>query len=181
MLISRKRKRNKTNFFNTKLKSQKTRFMKYLIIPLIFFTNVLAGQSVVASAGESWNNGALTLDWTLGEFAIETYQNNQTILTQGFHQPNYGDVSSSPDLKNEIEFQLFPNPTFGVFVLETHNSIDQNFDVFIHDSNGKLVQHLKARGNGLIDLSQFGNGNYFLTIKNNFGELINSRKITKIN
>ncbi len=42
---------------------------------------------VVANAGTSAVNGALSLEWTVGEACITTLDGGNTILTQGFNQP----------------------------------------------------------------------------------------------
>ena len=50
----------------------------------------LSAQSVtpevVASAGETFSNSSLTLEWTLGEIVTETFVGT-IVLTQGFHSP----------------------------------------------------------------------------------------------
>jgi hypothetical protein len=42
---------------------------------------------VTTSAGDYYNNGNISLSWTLGEIATETFSNGGVILTQGFQQP----------------------------------------------------------------------------------------------
>ena len=45
--------------------------------------------SVISSSGDSYSNGGVIMDYTLGEIVVETYANSTTILTQGFHQPEF--------------------------------------------------------------------------------------------
>ena len=45
--------------------------------------------AVLGNGGETWTQGDYNLSFTLGEVAVETFIQSQTILTQGFHQETY--------------------------------------------------------------------------------------------
>ncbi len=45
-------------------------------------------REVVASSGDYYEGANISLSWTLGEIATETYDNGSNILTQGFQQPD---------------------------------------------------------------------------------------------
>jgi hypothetical protein len=45
-------------------------------------------RSVVASSGDYFEGAGISLSWTLGEIATEAYTSGNTILTQGFQQPD---------------------------------------------------------------------------------------------
>jgi hypothetical protein len=45
-------------------------------------------RDVVASSGDYYESGGISLSWTLGEIATETYISGDNILTQGFQQPD---------------------------------------------------------------------------------------------
>ena len=56
-------------------------------------------RDVVASSGDYFENAGVSLSWTLGELAVETYTAGNITLTQGFQQPG-GTVSGfALDLK----------------------------------------------------------------------------------
>jgi hypothetical protein len=81
--------------------------MRMQIFALLFFAPLLVNSqsvspSVIASAGGSstLSNG-ISIDWTLGEFAVTTLTNGSITLTQGFHQPN---------LEASVSYE---DPTFG--------------------------------------------------------------------
>ncbi|HSU51599.1 MAG TPA: hypothetical protein VLJ41_13435 [Segetibacter sp.] len=44
-------------------------------------------QSVIATAGDISKAGDISLEWTLGERAIESVSTSSSLYTQGFHQP----------------------------------------------------------------------------------------------
>ena len=64
--------------------------MKKLLLILSALPFIGLGQvatpSVVSSSGDSYSNGGIMMDYTLGEIVVETYTNSNIILTQGFHQ-----------------------------------------------------------------------------------------------
>lgn len=45
-------------------------------------------RDVVASSGDYFEGAGISFCWTLGEIATETHSNGNTILTQGFQQPD---------------------------------------------------------------------------------------------
>lgn len=57
-----------------------------VLIPAIMMAQSVSPE-VVSSAGDYYENGNVSLSWTLGEIATETYTNGNVILTQGFQQP----------------------------------------------------------------------------------------------
>ncbi len=67
--------------------------MKTTILSIVFFSHAIFcfGQSierdVVAASGDYYEGANISLSWTLGEIATETYDNGNNILTQGFQQP----------------------------------------------------------------------------------------------
>ena len=77
--------------------------MKAIILSVLFFSATLLSYSqsierdVVASSGDYYEGTNVSLCWTLGEIATETYSAGNIILTQGFQQ-SYGIVIHGIDL-----------------------------------------------------------------------------------
>ena len=57
-----------------------------MLIPLWMMAQSVSPE-VVASAGNYFEGTGVSLSWTLGELATETFSNGSIILTQGFQQP----------------------------------------------------------------------------------------------
>jgi len=57
-----------------------------VLIPVYILAQSVSPE-VVSSAGDYYENANVSLSWTLGEIATETYTNGNIILTQGFQQP----------------------------------------------------------------------------------------------
>jgi hypothetical protein len=80
-----------------------------LCLPMIGFGQVTS-PSVISSSGDSYSNGSVIMDYTLGEIVVETHTNSTTILTQGFHQ---GVLKVTTSVKNiDIKTKVYPNPTY---------------------------------------------------------------------
>ncbi|MCF8403889.1 MAG: hypothetical protein K9H58_08090 [Bacteroidales bacterium] len=56
------------------------------IFPICLFSQSVSPE-VISSAGDYYQGATVSLSWTLGEIATETYSNGNYILTQGFQQP----------------------------------------------------------------------------------------------
>lgn len=146
--------------------------------------------NVIASDGGVSKIGNMSLEWTLGEFAVETISAGKNLYTQGFHQPilavkktNYSPVHESlVDHTNFYRVLLAPNPAksfVNVFIAAEKNEVHL-FTLF--DLNGKKV--LVKQGNGKdysvrIEMEQFASGMYLLDIRDKYGVMIKSFKIIK--
>lgn len=82
-----------------------------LLISILFLPVLVLSQSlqpqVIATAGESSSNGGFSLAWTMGEVAIQTYQQSTFQLTEGFHQPEVSSVAIEPKILSGLT--IYPN------------------------------------------------------------------------
>jgi len=125
--------------------------------------------TVVSSSGNSYNNGGVNMDYTLGEIVVETFQPTvtplpltYTILTQGFHQ---GILKVTTSVENiDIKTKVYPNPTTNFIIIELEKNV--NADILVYDINGKLVlkDKLNDENQKQLDFSFLKQGNYFLHI-----------------
>ena len=140
--------------------------------------DVTANTSWTVSSDAAWctvtttgsGNGVITA----------TYQKNTTqvirtanIMVQGagtlpasvkvIQLPSNVSVGDAP----ANTFQVFPNPTTGVFVVSSPSSDMLDMNVKIFDLHGKtiLTKQCKGEKSYTFDLSQAGKGNYFMQIE----------------
>ncbi|MBE0641146.1 MAG: hypothetical protein IH599_03870 [Bacteroidales bacterium] len=68
----------------------------YILLLALLISPNLKGQShqVVSSGGGQFDNGNISMDFTLGEPVISTFNSGGYILTQGFHQPDTNSLPS---------------------------------------------------------------------------------------
>ena len=113
--------------------------MKKLLLILLCFPMIGFGQvttpSVVSSSGDSYSNGNIIMDYTLGEIVIETFSNNANILTQGFHQGVLNVTTAVINL--DIKTKIYPNPTTNLLIIELEKNV--NAELLVYDINGKIV------------------------------------------
>ena len=140
--------------------------MKKLLLILIALPMIGFGQvtnpSVVSSSGDSYNNGGVIMDYTLGEIVVETHSNSTAILTQGFHQ---GDLKVTTAVVNlDIKTKIYPNPTTNFLIVELEKNV--NAELLVYDINGKLVikDKLNDEQKKQLDFSFLTQGNYLLHI-----------------
>jgi len=122
----------------------------------------VATPSVVSSSGDSYSNGGVIMDYTLGEIVVETHINSTTILTQGFHQ---GILKVSTNVENiDIKTKIYPNPTTNFIIIELEKNV--NADILVYDINGKIVikDRLNNEQQKQLDFSFLNQGNYLLHI-----------------
>jgi len=132
-----------------------------LCLPMIGFGQVTS-PSVVSSSGDSYSNGSVIMDYTLGEIALETHTNSSAILTQGFHQ---GVLEVTAGVVNiDFKTKIYPNPTTNFLIVELEKNV--NADILVYDINGKLVikHRLNNEQQKELDFSFLKQGNYLLHI-----------------
>lgn len=132
----------------------------YIFVISIFLGVQLQAQSiaqqVIGSTGTTWSANGITLDFTVGEIAITTLNDNTSILTQGFHQLPYALITIDP--VEPILFSLYPNPTSGLVVIEGDNI--QQTEIYAL-SGQKVFQTNDSR----FDISHLAAGVYIARIR----------------
>lgn len=120
--------------------------VSFLLIFLGFLlpahAQVLSNQ-VIGSGGGHLSNNTVSLDWTLGEPVIQTFENNETILTQGFHQVYYK-ITEIKELKSEaIQTKVYPNPASDWVNIKITGTKDSKTVIQLYDLNGTCVYSKK--------------------------------------
>ena len=162
--------------------------MKNLTLLLIFVLSVSLSyshsisSSVVASAGGYSEAGGISLSWTLGELATETFTSTNLILTQGFQQGYYEITSINEPLSKSINLKVFPNPAVD-FINILIEDIDVNtVKIELYNMEGKLISNEQWENTGSpyqLQLSNFSSSQYILRVIDEKNGKINSFKIIK--
>ena len=79
------------------------------------------------------------------------------------------------DQDESKNFKIYPNPTKGIINLEWIVAENKNYEISILDSYGKLI--LKDENVKSIDISEYNNGIYILSIKPEYQNVINNKII----
>lgn len=167
--------------------------MKRLILPILVLTilNIKAqnidtlNQIVISNAGEVLESENYVLNFTLGEFAIETLESDETMLTQGFHQTDPSDsisVVATQAVSFDTEIIVYPNPFQNVINIEMNFLNGRSIEIRLFDGVGKILQnrnHLIRSNTIELDVSEYPNGVYYLEITDNKEHKKQSTKIIK--
>ncbi len=138
-----------------------------MTIGFTFLTLVCGAQSiernVISAAGESYANGAAQVSFTIGEPITETASGNDHSLTQGFHQTQLF-VTGIEDFRNDLNVQVFPNPTVENLTIQIPESL-KNGSLVLYTTDGKVARSTSALDlTTTLDVSDLSSGMYFLNV-----------------
>jgi hypothetical protein len=154
---------------------RKETFLFFLFYVIIHITS--SGQQVVTTSGDFYQNTNGSISWTLGEIMTDTYTNNQSVLTQGFQQPNLK-VTSITELPGlDYSITAFPNPAkeFVKLKIEKEDVNGMQYDLL--DMSGKVIESKKIQNSETeISFADLIPATYFIRITENDIEI----KIFKI-
>jgi len=165
--------------------------MKKTFLVLAVCTSAIVAQAqslspqVIASAGDYFDNGTVSLSWTLGEPVIETYTSANLILTQGFQQPELLTVGIGSVKKDDLFANLYPNPTFKTIKLDLKYSNSSTLIVQLLNTLGQIIKTenfdvVKNQINNYqLDLDGLSAGMYQIRLTDN-GKLVETYKIQKL-
>lgn len=123
---------------------------------------------VYPSGGDYFSQINGSLDWTMGEFMIDTYTNSTNYLTQGFHQGSEEAIIGIAEVYQNSVFKAYPNPTNGNVTIEFEGiaADNKNSVVQILDITGKVLKKVNWVGRSTIklNLSENSAGFYLLRV-----------------
>lgn len=150
----------------------------YLIFFLSFFYNVLTAQQAISSFGTIQTNGGLILNATMGEFAIDTKMNANTLLTEGFHQP-YLLPTAIKDI-SDSEIEIYPNPVID-FIHIVFEEDAKEKQINICDLTGRvLIQKISNQSSITLNLGSLIGGLFTLNITDTETKRTQVTKIIKL-
>jgi hypothetical protein len=160
--------------------------MKHLILLLAISTLPFYAQGqlqLISFSGDHHRNGEMSISFSLGEVAVETFTGGNTILTQGFHQPDI--FSTSTSNFNIYDFKVFPNPVQNELLITSNQWIDfLGLRFQIMDIQGRVLlseqQLVDAGQTSRLNVGALPPGIHILHVFNMEGQIIAASKIVKI-
>lgn len=141
-------------------------------------------RSVIAGGGTVDTHPAFTLEWTLGEAAVQTYDTPRGQLSEGFHQAKINVLPVFPVLETPAvrPITVFPNPTATSIRIRAQLDERQSTRTLIFDAGGQLLP-LSFSAIGSIDrelsLEAYPAGVYRLLIRQSNGRLLHVSQVVK--
>lgn len=155
--------------------------MKHLI--LLFLVSTISysqtiSKKVIGTAGKSQSNSNLKISWTLGEPVVGLMTaSGRNQIANGFYPALNLRVLSLEDNFMEMQIKVFPNPTCQ-FLYVSHPVLN-SFGIQIIDLNGKQVYYGTINKEEPLDVSNYSQGMYLVTIENKETNKKNTYNIIK--
>jgi hypothetical protein len=155
--------------------------MKHLILFLLA-TSIGYSQSiskqVIGTAGKTQTNSNLKISWTTGEPVVGLMTvNGRNQLANGYYPALNLQTLNIEDNALEAQIKVFPNPTSQSLYV-SHPELN-SFGIQIVDLNGKQVYSGTISKEQPLDVSNYSQGMYLVTIENKETNKKNTYKIIK--
>ena len=154
--------------------------MKNLVIILLVTTmgySQSISKQVIGTAGKTQSNSNLKLSWTTGEpvLGLMTAGGNQ--LGNGYYPGMNVKALKIEDNALDLQVKVYPNPTSQMLYV-SHPELN-SFQIQITDLNGKQVYIGTIEKEIPLDVSNYTQGMYLITIENKESNKKNTYKIIK--
>jgi hypothetical protein len=156
--------------------------MKYLILVLtLTFSSLSFSQSiskqVIGTSGKTLTNSNLKVSYTVGEPVVGLMTAGGNQLGNGYYPAMDLQALSVEDNVLDVQIKLYPNPTSqSLYVSHTELT---SFGIQIVDLNGKQLYSGTINKEEPLDVSNYTQGMYLVTIENKEANKKNTYKIIK--
>jgi hypothetical protein len=155
-------------------------YMKKLFA-LLLISTIASAQSiskqVIVAAGKTQSNANLMVSYTLGEPVVGLMTAGGNQLGNGYYPALNLQALSVEDNALDAQLSLYPNPTSQVLYV-SHPELCF-FGIRISDLNGKQLYQGTIKKEEPLDVSNYTQGMYLLTIENTTTQKKNTYKIIK--
>ena len=154
--------------------------MKKLLLVLLI-SSIGQAQSiskqVIGAAGKTQTAGNSKLSWTLGEPVVGLMTAGGNQLGNGYYPALNLQALSVEDIDMNVQIKLYPNPTSQALYV-SHPELN-SFGITIVDLNGKQVYAGTINKDEPLDVSNYTQGMYLVTVENTVTNKKNTYKIIK--
>lgn len=123
---------------------------------------------IVASSGGRMSASTISIEFTVGDIAVGTWDQGSLRFLEGFQASNYG-AGLITGLLPETVFKFFPNPTQKYLTIEA--DLTPSSTIRVTDLSGKDLELPTERSahRAVVDVSSLPNSLYVLTIQDKSG------------
>jgi hypothetical protein len=153
--------------------------MKYVVIVLLVATmgySQTISKQVVGTSGKTLTNSNLKLSYTVGEPVVGLMTGGNQ-LGNGYYPSMDLQALSVEDNVLDVQIKLYPNPTLQSLYV-SHPEMN-SFGITIVDLNGKQLYQGTINKEEPLDVSNYTQGMYLVTIENTTTNKKNTYKIIK--
>ena len=154
--------------------------MKYLVIGLFVATmgySQSISKQVIGAAGKTQTNSNLKVSYTVGELVVGIMTAGGNQLGNGYYLALNLQALSVEDNVLDVQLKVYPNPTSQLLYV-THPEMN-SFGITIVDFNGKQLYKGTINKDEPLDVSNYTQGMYMVTVENTTTNKKNTYKIIK--
>ena len=153
----------------------------YVFLMSIFCCYSLSAQTiskqVIGAAGKTQTNSNLIVSWTAGEPVVGLMTAGSDQLSNGYYSAMDLQSLSIEDNSLDLQIKAYPNPTSQLLYV-SHPELN-SFSIQISDLNGKQIYSGTINKETPLDVSNYTQGMYLLSIENKEENKKNTYKIIK--
>jgi hypothetical protein len=140
-----------------------------------------SAQQIISAFGGESINGGIYFNSTLGELSILTKTDDEALITEGFHQPEYT-LMTAIEIVPLSQISVYPNPSSDILNIEVGGGTTfDDLKIRLFNSTGTLLYTQTFSNSSItIDLSNFVTGIYFLEVASNESDKKGTITIIKI-
>ena len=151
------------------------------IVMILLMTTISYSQSiskqVIGTAGKTQSNSNLKVSWTAGEPVVGLMTAGGNQLGNGYYPALDLQALSVEDNVLDVQLRVYPNPTSQSLYV-THPDMS-SFGITIVDLNGKQLYSGIINKEQPLDVSNYTQGMYLVTVENKETNKKNTYKIIK--
>jgi hypothetical protein len=148
----------------------------FLLVTAICYSQTISKQ-VIGIAGKTQSNSNLKVSWTAGEPVVGLMTAGGNQLGNGYYPALDLQALSVEDNVLDVQLRVYPNPTSHSLYV-SHPDMN-SFGITIVDLNGKQLYSGIINKEEPLDISNYTQGMYMVTIENTTSNKKNTYKIIK--
>ena len=148
----------------------------FFLITATSYGQIISKQ-VIGAAGKTQANGNSKLSWTVGEPVVGLMTAGGNQLGNGYYPALNLQALSVEDNVVDVQLSVYPNPTSQSLYV-SHPDVN-SFGISIVDLNGKQLYQGTINKDEPLDVSNYTQGMYLVTIENKTTNKKNTYKIIK--
>jgi len=156
--------------------------MKHILVlfSLIYSSTIFSqsiSKQVIGAAGRTTTNSNLKVSYTVGEPVVGLMTAGGNQLGSGYYPAMDLQALSVEDNTMDVQLKLYPNPTSQSLYVSHPDIV--SFEITIVDLNGKQLYTGTINKDEPLDVSNYTQGMYLVTVENTTTNKKNTYKIIK--
>jgi hypothetical protein len=138
----------------------------YFIAILYCFVSKLSAQSTLDATGDNYVGSGGSVSFSVGQITYNTITNEAHTIYEGVQHPiELYKITASKDSIIDLNFLVFPNPTYDLITLQVGSTDLKNLSYQLVDILGRVIEtKIISNYQTEINMSDLSAGTYVLNI-----------------